>query len=202
MEIQNQPVVLLNQRHTANVALLTEMPETAESNQPALVCDSSDAIVCTKPGVTCAIFTADCVPIFVVDIKNRIVGLAHAGWKGTLHEIAKNLVSRMIEAGAEPPHMNAWIGPCIRREHYEVSPEMIGWFDETFAEERKSGCNFSEGRLLDLPLLNICLLQNMEIPQSKIFDSGICTFANNSAFHSYRAAGESAGRIVSLITMV
>ena len=202
MGIENQPVVLLNQCHTANVALLTERPEvTGSSGGPAMVYEQTDAIVATTPGVTCAIFTADCVPIFVVDIKNQIIGLAHAGWKGTLYGIARTMVSRMIKVGASADYMTAWIGPSIRRAHYEVSPEMINRFNEAFADERKAGCNFTEGRLLDLPMLNRFLMERMGIASAKIFDCGICTFANSSSFHSYRAAGESAGRIVSLISL-
>lgn len=199
---ENQPIVLLNQRHTAAVALLTEIAEPASIDEPACVYDSTDAIVCTKPGITCAIFTADCVPIFVVDTRCRIFGLAHAGWKGTLHGITTNLISQMIEAGADPQHMTAWIGPSVSGKNYEVSSEMIEWFSQTFASEREAGCEFAEGRLLDLPLLNSCLLEKAGIAPSRIFNSAICTFRNHTAFHSYRADGERAGRIVSLMSMV
>ncbi len=198
----NQPIVLLNQRHTAEVAVLSEIPEPAGFDEPALVYDSTDAIVCTKPGITCAIFTADCVPIFVVDTRCRIFGLAHAGWKGSLHGITTNLIRKMVVSGADPQHMTAWIGPSISGKNYEVSSEMIGWFAQTFASDREAGCEFIEERLLDLPLLNSCLLQKAGIAASKIFDSSICTFQNHITFHSYRADGERAGRIVSLMSMV
>lgn len=82
-----------------------------------------DAMVTKTPGVVLGILTADCGPVLFADAKNKVVGAAHAGWKGAVYGILENTVNAMEALGAERKYIHAIIGPCIYQESYEVGPE-------------------------------------------------------------------------------
>ncbi|MBI3706802.1 MAG: peptidoglycan editing factor PgeF [Proteobacteria bacterium] len=83
----------------------------------------ADAMVTTNPGVALGILTADCAPVLFADGAARIVGAAHAGWRGALAGVIGATVEAMIARGADAKRMVAGIGPCIAQRSYEVGPE-------------------------------------------------------------------------------
>jgi hypothetical protein len=143
------------------------------------------------PGVLAAIFTADCVPIFLVDIKTRRVLLVHAGWRGTLAGIASNAVQALMERGSNPTNIIAWIGPSIDVCCYEVSAELA----EEFARQFPNARNILHGRHLNLKQLNGLQLASRGIPGKNIRINQFCTKCNREYFYSYRA-GDRTGRII------
>lgn len=93
----------------------------------------ADAIVTKNEGLAIGVTTADCGPILFVDPKARVIGAAHAGWKGALTGILESTVETMEKLGAERGGMAAAIGPLIRQPSYEVGPEFVGRFIEADA---------------------------------------------------------------------
>lgn len=93
----------------------------------------ADAMVTAVPGLALCILSADCVPILFADANARIVGAAHAGWKGALGGVCEATIVAMEEIGAEREHISAAIGPAIQQESYEVGPE----FRDTFVGEHE-----------------------------------------------------------------
>lgn len=83
----------------------------------------ADAMVTDLPGIGLGILTADCAPILFVDPAARVVGAAHAGWRGAQAGVAEATLDAMIELGARPDDITAAIGPCIAQASYEVGPE-------------------------------------------------------------------------------
>lgn len=196
------PIVYAHQKHTANVALVDASVRPVLVHRRSHAFDSTDAIVCTEPGIVTSVFTADCVPVFLVDTRRRITALAHAGWKGTLARIASRTVDVMTSAGSDPDDIVAWIGPCISGENYEVSAEMIADFAREFTDATAAAVCFAAGRFLDLPGLNVFALTRSGVNPGRIHRSGICTLAQCSSFYSYRGDHGTQGRIVSYMAVL
>jgi polyphenol oxidase len=83
----------------------------------------ADAMVTTRPGFALGILTADCAPVLIADAEARVIGAAHAGWRGALAGVIEATVAAMVKRGANPARMVAAVGPCIAQRSYEVGPE-------------------------------------------------------------------------------
>jgi YfiH family protein len=94
----------------------------------------ADAMVTTNEGIALGITTADCAPILLADARARVIGAAHAGWKGALTGILESTIDAMEKLGAERSGMVAAIGPLIRQPSYEVGSEFVERFIEADAE--------------------------------------------------------------------
>jgi YfiH family protein len=94
----------------------------------------ADAIVTRAQGLAIGITAADCGPILLVEPNARVIGAAHAGWKGALTGIVESAVDAMEKLGAERSAIVAAIGPLIRQQSYEVGSEFVERFIETDAE--------------------------------------------------------------------
>lgn len=112
------------QVHSAKVMTVTEPWRTRPQ---------ADAMVTKVPGLALCILTADCVPVLFADPGAKIVGAAHAGWKGALGGVCEATIEAMIALGAERDQISAAIGPAIQQESYEVGPE----FRDTFVGEHE-----------------------------------------------------------------
>lgn len=88
----------------------------------------ADAMVTRVPGIALGILTADCAPVLLADRKTRVVGAAHAGWRGALTGVLDATVAAMAKHGARPESITAVIGPCIAQRSYEVGPEFAAPF--------------------------------------------------------------------------
>jgi hypothetical protein len=94
----------------------------------------ADAMVTTREGIALGVTTADCAPILFADPKARVIGAAHAGWKGALSGVLESTIDAMEKLGAERSGMVAAIGPLIRQPSYEVGSEFVERFIEADAE--------------------------------------------------------------------
>jgi len=88
----------------------------------------ADAMVTRTPGVALGILTADCAPVLLADAGARVIGAAHAGWRGALSGVLDATVAAMTRLGATPRRIAAAIGPCIAQPSYEVGPEFPAQF--------------------------------------------------------------------------
>ncbi len=83
----------------------------------------ADALVTDRPGVVLGVLAADCAPVLLADPRARVIGAAHAGWKGALAGVVEATIGAMEKLGAKRENVRAAVGPCIGRESYEVGPE-------------------------------------------------------------------------------
>ena len=119
------PVVTLRQIHSDLIHCVTEL-----SREPLV----GDGLITRTPGVLLAIQTADCLPVILVDTKQRAVGVFHAGWRGTVKRIVEKGVGEMLRwFGTLPKNIKAAIGPGINSCCYEVGPEVRQQFESQFA---------------------------------------------------------------------
>jgi YfiH family protein len=145
----------------------------------------ADAIVTRNEGLAIGVTTADCGPILFVDPKARVIGAAHAGWKGALTGVLESTIDAMEKLGADRSGMVAAIGPLIRQPSYEVGHEFVERFIEADAEnalfflpaERNGHAMFDLAGFIRMRLENAGILM--------IDDLGIDTYADER-FFSYR----------------
>ena len=145
----------------------------------------ADAIVTRMEGLSIGITTADCGPILFVDPAARVIGAAHAGWKGALTGILESTVDAMEKLGADRGNVVAAIGPLIRQHSYEVGGEFVERFLDADADyaryflpgERKGHAMFDLAGFIRLRLENAGVLM--------IDDLGIDTYSDPRCF-SYR----------------
>lgn len=88
----------------------------------------ADAMVTATPGLALGILTADCAPVLLADVARGVIGAAHAGWKGALGGVCRNVVDAMCAIGAKRETIRAVVGPCIGQPSYEVGPELRAAF--------------------------------------------------------------------------
>jgi hypothetical protein len=90
---------------------------------PREAAPKADAMASATPGVALGILTADCAAVLLADPQARVIGAAHAGWRGALNGVVESAVAAMERLGADRVRIRAAIGPCIGRASYEVGPE-------------------------------------------------------------------------------
>lgn len=112
------------QVHSAKVVTVTEPWQTRPQ---------ADAMVTDRPGLALCILSADCVPVLFADETAKVIGAAHAGWKGALGGVCEATIDAMEAIGASRENIQAAIGPAIQQESYEVGPE----FRDTFVGEHE-----------------------------------------------------------------
>ncbi len=93
-----------------------------------------DALVTATPGLGLGVTGADCGMILFADPEARVIGAAHAGWKGALFGVIEATVEAMARLGAKPERVSAALGPCIAQSSYEVGPEFVAAFAAADAE--------------------------------------------------------------------
>ncbi|MBI1954255.1 MAG: peptidoglycan editing factor PgeF [Proteobacteria bacterium] len=162
-------LVTLTQIHSSYVHIVP-------SSSSTLV---GDSLITQTPGILLGILTADCVPIFIVEPKKKIIAALHAGWKGTLSGIIENTLEEMQKLGAE--HCYAALGPCIWQESFEVGQEIFNQVDQSsfFIPSSRKGFYF-----FDLPSFVISKLKKYGL--LTIDPSPANTYKEEDRYFSYR----------------
>ena len=111
----------VRQVHGARVLVVDE---ARAGHQPV----EADALVTDRPGVALGVVCADCAPVLIADREARVIGCAHAGWRGALAGVIEATVLAMTGLGARHEAMCAAVGPCIAQASYEVGPDMLARF--------------------------------------------------------------------------
>jgi YfiH family protein len=183
------------QVHGADVACATAPRPDSEPVRQA------DIILTDQPAVTLYMRFADCVPILVYDPRRGVVGLAHAGWKGTLEDVVNSTVSAMrTQYGSQPSDIVAGIGPSIGPDHYEIGPDVILQVKQKFGDRSEQVLQSHNGRIhFDLWETNRLLLERAGV--GNIEAAGICTACNTQDWFSHRAEKGRTGRFGALISL-
>jgi YfiH family protein len=149
-----------------------------------------DGIVSAAPGIAAGIFTADCVPILMVDAAARVVGALHAGWRGTIAGIAGEGVRAMAGIGARQYALRAALGPSIGPCCFEVDAELAERFVRTIPHAREYARAGRPGKsYLDLRGIIRGQLERAGLEPDAITSVGPCTRCANETYFSRRGAG-------------
>jgi polyphenol oxidase len=145
----------------------------------------ADAVVSTVPGLVIGILTADCAPVLLADAEAKVVGAAHAGWRGAVAGIVEATVSEMEKAGARRERIHAAVGPTISQSNYEVGPDFRSEFLARDAGHADFFVHAPGGRArFDLPGFVSSRLGLLGL--ATVDRSPLCTYANESLFFSFR----------------
>jgi purine-nucleoside/S-methyl-5'-thioadenosine phosphorylase / adenosine deaminase len=145
----------------------------------------ADAVVTCTAGLAIGVTTADCGPILLVEPSARVIGAAHAGWKGALTGVLDSTIAAMETLGAERSAIIAAIGPLIRQQSYEVGPEFVTRFIDTDAEY---GTFFMPSTRADHAMFDLAGFIRTRLEAAGILmidDLGTDTYADERCF-SYR----------------
>ncbi len=188
----------VRQVHGAEV-VIARAPEPGRPRRRA------DALVSDRPGVTLAVLSADCAPVLLADREARVVGAAHAGWRGALGGVIEAAVQAMIGLGARRERIAAAVGPCIGQPSYEVGPDLR---DPVIAEDPESAALFApvagtDRLLFDLKAYALRRLARAGIGNRHAMPDD--TFADEARFFSARrtrkGGGERFGLLLSAIAL-
>ena len=175
-------VARLNQVHGNVVHAATR--DTAALRPPG------DGIVTAEPGVMLGIFTADCVPILMVDSKRKVAGALHAGWRGVIADIAGAGVRAMAQLGAHASDIRAAMGPSIGRCCFEVDAELGDRFgNEIVGASNHTRAGHPGKAFIDLRAVIRDQLERAGLAPANIASVGPCTRCTSDRFFSRRAAG-------------
>ncbi|TKT77328.1 peptidoglycan editing factor PgeF [Aquamicrobium sp. LC103] len=170
-------LVTLYQVHSPD-ALVVREPFSGERPK-------ADALVTDRPGLALGVLAADCGPVLFADAEARVIGAAHAGWKGAFTGVLEATVEAMEGIGARRDRIEAVLGPSISAGNYEVGPEFV---------ERFTASDVSNGRyfapsvkpghaMFDLNGYTVDRLRAAGVSASQL---GRCTYADDELFFSYR----------------
>ncbi len=193
--IDYRDLVCAKQTHSDHVRCVREQ----DRGKGALSYDASipetDALITDIKDLPLAVFTADCLSLFLYDPLKPAIGLVHAGWRGSRWNIAAGALRQMQALfGTELISLKVRFGPCIGSCCYEVGPG----FRENFPE----GVKERENRYyLDLVEVNKRQLLSLGVSPSNMFFSDICTSCRNEEFFSFRKEGKTCARMMSVMML-
>tara|TARA_B110000438_G_scaffold266414_1_gene280471 strand:- start:785 stop:1546 length:762 start_codon:yes stop_codon:yes gene_type:complete len=190
-------LITLNQKHTNKVIFFKK--KNSIKNKL-----TGDAIVSKIKNIGFGILTADCAPVLFYDPKNKVIGCAHAGWKGALNGIIENTIKKFNKLNSNNSDLIAVVGPCIDKKNYEVGPEFFSKFILKDLSNKKFFESINNSKYLfdlrgfinkKISILNIKNIDNIDID----------TFSKKKIFYSYRRSRlnkeKDYGRCISVILM-
>lgn len=183
------------QVHSADVVVAAAARPVDEPHSRA------DIILTRSPAVTLYMRFADCVPVMLYDPTHGAVGLAHAGWLGTVRGAARVAVEAMqSEFGSRPGDILAAIGPSIGPDHYEIGADVREQVTAAFGRDALSLIEYRDARsYLDLWAANRLQLHQAGVEHIEV--AGLCTACHTDDWFSHRAEKGRTGRFGALIAL-
>lgn len=197
-------LVIPHQVHGSDCLEISDCYRLSSPESKRELLEGVDALVTGLPKYCLCVSTADCVPVMLYHRKKNLVGIVHAGWRGTLESVTLRILSALEKQyGVSPEGFIACIGPSISLDSYEVGEEVYEAFrrkdfntDAIFSWD-KSAQKFH----LDLWKANELQLLEAGVPVEQIEVAGICTYLHHEKFFSARRLGIRSGRILSGIML-
>ena len=151
----------------------------------------TDGLICSlNSKLILLIQTADCVPIFMIDEINKLIGLVHSGWRGTCNSIVQSALSVFFNKGSKKENIKIYLGPSIKKCCYEIKEDVSKYFNDKYLVNKEQTLYLN---LID-KIKDDMLAEGVKL--NNIFDSQICTMENQE-YYSYRRNDN--GRIYSII---
>jgi YfiH family protein len=167
-------IVSTNLIHETNIVVVDEK----DKGQIIL---NTDGLITDKQNIFLTVTVGDCVPIYFFDENKKIIGLAHAGWRGVVKNISKALIEKMVsEYGSNPKDITVHIGPHLQRCHFEIKEDIESQFENEFVVR--------ENGIMKVDLLSIIKKQllSLGVKLENISLSDECTYNKIDKYFSYR----------------
>lgn len=177
--LERKNLVAMEQVHGGRIKVVRESDRDR-------VIPGVDGIITNRSGVVLGVKTADCLPILFYDPLKKIIGVAHAGWRGLLKRIPQKMIEVMIRLGSLPERVIIGVGPHIGGCCYTVDSHLTERFKKEFGRLEGMICKKKNGARLDLVIPVITQLVHTGILKRNITLSSACTSCQNQEFFSYR----------------
>jgi len=203
-ELPFERSVWCRQVHGDGVAAVGEADAGRGAGEEATVVPDADAMVTDAPGLPLCVKVADCVPVVVHDPERGVLGLAHAGWGGTVARVCSRAVAVMAERfGSEPRALRAAIGPSIGPAGYEVGAEVVERARAAYGERAEEILSPRAGgkALFDLWAANRIDLEEAGVAAGRIEVAALASDERLGDFYSHRREGGRTGRFA-LVAML
>jgi YfiH family protein len=190
-------LVLMGQVHGERVCVIN-------GDEPPPECiPECDGLITARPGVALAIRTADCVPLLFVDPIRRVIGVAHAGWRGTALGIASRVIGAFVEQfSSRVSDILIAIGPAIGPCCYQVdAPVHAAFSSRSDAGIFLRPCREDGRWMLDLAFANRLQIGRKGVSEGNIFSAGLCTACRQELFFSHRASRGNTGRQINFLML-
>lgn len=202
MNIKKNNLVLTSQVHEDNICVVSKKNINLEGSNFTRF-ESTDGLITDNTEICLMTFHADCAVVYMIDINKKIIGLAHAGWRGTVKNIAGKLVQKFLENyNSQAQDIIVAIGPSIGPCCFEVDMEVLEKFrklriPETYIHKSENHNKIS----IDLLEVNKNLVIKSGIKEENIFKSDICTMCNHDLLFSHRATHGKRGTTAAFLTL-
>jgi hypothetical protein len=186
------------QVHQTKIKKLGEADKGSGAASNADSIPNTDGLITNKKGILCTAYFADCVPLFFLDPVTEYIGIAHAGWKGTVNGMASKMAAAFKENGVLAENLHVIIGPCISSAYYEVDNHVVRHIMPKYREN----CVTPRGNnqfLLDLKQLNVDILLQAGVLRNNIDITNYCTYRDEQLFFSHRRDEGKTGRMAGFI---
>ncbi len=196
--------VALNQVHGNHVLVVDDNAKGRGTLNHSHALGNADGMITNRPGILLTTYYADCVPIYVVDPITNSIGLAHAGWKGTVLKIGKSVIEKMQSVyGTKPADCICVIGPSIGPCCYQVDGNVIEPIKEHFGENQQWVLSKVTKTHANLNLWEANKISLLEagLSHENIYLSGLCTSCNEKYFFSHRRDNGKTGRMSAVIAI-
>lgn len=195
--------VCAEQVHHCNIYKVSSLHAGRGATSLETAIRETDGLYTFERGILLTCVFADCVPLFfLANVSGKqLIGLAHAGWRGTVKKIGPRMIEQWkMEEGVPLENIQVVIGPSISKNKYEVDQKVIDAVDECLTEGhvRPYDKNENGSYLLDLRMLNKLLLIQAGLREDQISISSICTATDKRMF-SHRHEGGKTGRMIGFI---
>ena len=200
--INTDNLVLSRQTHTNNVLCVDASHRGTGITLPSF-CDV-DGLITDCPEVALVTQYADCTPLLFCDPVKRVIATSHAGWRGTVKEIGRVTIEKMVaHYGCRTEDIIAGIGPCIGQCCYEVDDPVYSEFEKLdYLDKSKIFIKKENGRyMLNLVETNKQILVNAGVRPENMDCSDICTCCNSRELHSHRATAGKRGNLAAIIQL-
>lgn len=196
-------LVFPRQVHGTHVALIDDADAGRGADTAIHALPATDAMLTDRAGIPLAVVCADCTPILLHDPVQGVVGAVHAGWRGTVQDVAGVAVRTMVEEyGCRSADIVAGIGPAIGPCCYEVGPEVIGaWQAVGLDPENRAVIERAPRPYFNLWEANRIALVAVGVQPDNIEVAGVCTRCHGDRFFSHRARQEPPGRFAAIIAL-
>ena len=200
LEIDRSRIIFINQVHGSQIL-------TLEDRENGEIC--GDAVLSSKAGYYPSVKTADCQAILILDPVRKVSAAVHAGWRGTVQRITRDVIRKMKSLyGSQPEDLIAALGPSVGTCCYEVDEKVLEPFRKEIPSAERcirelklvdpaSGKERISTRI-DLRQANRSELTLAGVRADRIRDLDLCTHCNDRLFYSYRRDGASPGRLIAL----
>ncbi len=196
--VNYKDIVLSKQIHEDNICRVTKN-DCGNGIVRDNIFESADGLICNEPGVPIVTLYADCVPLYFLDVKNRVIALSHSGWKGTVKNIAAKTVKKMTEEfNSDTKNILAAIGPSIGECHFEVGDEAAQIF-----RQMPEGVVGKYGEKYHVNLQKTIENQLFEsgILKENLTVAHICTFCNSDLLFSHRKTNGRRGNLAAVMEL-